>query len=82
MNLRISGLLAAFALAGLLGSAQSLAQNAYITNLGSNSWPFFITKCCRGALGRVNGRLLVIRGRSGSHWNCIADFDGICLILA
>jgi hypothetical protein len=29
------------------------------------------------ALGRVNGRSLVIRGRSGSHWNCIADFDGI-----
>jgi YVTN family beta-propeller protein len=33
MKLRISGLLpAALALAGLLGSAQSLAQNAYITN--------------------------------------------------
>jgi YVTN family beta-propeller protein len=39
MNLRISGLLAiaAFALAGLLCSAQSLAQNAYITNFGSNN---------------------------------------------
>jgi YVTN family beta-propeller protein len=34
MKLRISGLLAiaAFALAGLFGSAQTLAQNAYITN--------------------------------------------------
>jgi hypothetical protein len=82
MKPHIFSFIGAFALAGLLGSAQSLAQNAYITNLGSNSWPFFITKCCRGALGRVNGRLLVIRGRSGSHWNCIADFDGICLILA
>ncbi len=39
MKLRISGLLAiaAFAVAGLLGSAQSLAQNAYITNYGSNT---------------------------------------------
>jgi YVTN family beta-propeller protein len=37
MKLRISGLLAAFALASLLGSAQSLAQNAYITNRDSNS---------------------------------------------
>jgi YVTN family beta-propeller protein len=39
MNLRISGLLAiaAFALVGLLGSAQSLAQNAYITNEGSKT---------------------------------------------
>jgi YVTN family beta-propeller protein len=39
MSLRISGLLAiaAFALAGLLGSAQSLAQNAYITNFNSAS---------------------------------------------
>jgi hypothetical protein len=39
MKLRISGLLgiAAFALAGLLGSGQSLAQNAYITNTGSNT---------------------------------------------
>jgi hypothetical protein len=31
MKLRISGLIAAFALAGLLGSPQSFAQNAYIT---------------------------------------------------
>jgi YVTN family beta-propeller protein len=37
MNLRISGLIAAFALAGLLGSAQSLAQNAYIPNFGFDS---------------------------------------------
>jgi YVTN family beta-propeller protein len=39
MKLRISGLLAiaAFALAGVLGSAQSLAQNAYITNSGANT---------------------------------------------
>jgi YVTN family beta-propeller protein len=38
MNLRISGLLAisAFALA-FLGSVRSLAQNAYITNSGSNN---------------------------------------------
>jgi YVTN family beta-propeller protein len=35
MKLRM--LIAAFALAGLLGSGQSLAQNAYITNEGSNS---------------------------------------------
>src|SRR5262245_45759676 len=34
MNLRISALVAtaAFALAGVLGSAETLAQNAYITN--------------------------------------------------
>ena len=37
MNLRISGLIAAFAFAGILGSAPSLAQNAYITNAGSNT---------------------------------------------
>ncbi len=39
MNLRISGLLAfaVVAVAGLLGPAQSLAQNAYITNFGSNN---------------------------------------------
>ena len=39
MKLRVSGLLAitAVALAGLLRSAQSLAQNAYITNAGSNT---------------------------------------------
>jgi YVTN family beta-propeller protein len=40
MNFRISGLLAiaGFALAGILGSAQSFAQNAYITNQGP--YPF------------------------------------------
>jgi YVTN family beta-propeller protein len=32
MNFRVSGLITAFALAGVLGGAQSLAQNAYITN--------------------------------------------------
>jgi YVTN family beta-propeller protein len=39
MNFRISGLLAiaAFALAGLFGNAQSFAQHAYITNEGSNT---------------------------------------------
>jgi YVTN family beta-propeller protein len=39
MKLRISGLLAivAFLVACLLGAAQSLAQNAYITNGYSNS---------------------------------------------
>ena len=37
MNLRISGLIAAFALAGLLGSTQSRAQNAYITNSSSDN---------------------------------------------
>jgi YVTN family beta-propeller protein len=39
MNLRVSGLLAiaAAALAGLLGSAQSLAQNAYIANSVSDN---------------------------------------------
>jgi YVTN family beta-propeller protein len=37
MKLHISSFIGAFALAGLLGSTQSLAQNAYITNLGSNS---------------------------------------------
>ena len=39
MNFRISGLLAiaGFALTSILGSAQSLAQNAYITNQGSNT---------------------------------------------
>jgi YVTN family beta-propeller protein len=37
MKLHIFSFIGAFALAGLLGSAQSLAQNAYITNLGSNS---------------------------------------------
>jgi hypothetical protein len=31
MNLRISGLIVAFAFAGILGSAQSLAENAYVT---------------------------------------------------
>jgi YVTN family beta-propeller protein len=39
MKLRISRplVIAAFALAGLLGSAQSLAQNAYITNFDDNT---------------------------------------------
>jgi YVTN family beta-propeller protein len=39
MKLRVSGPLATagFALAGILGSAQSLAQNAYIPNAGSNT---------------------------------------------
>jgi YVTN family beta-propeller protein len=39
VNLRISGLLAilAFALASILGSVQSLAQNAYIANLVSRT---------------------------------------------
>jgi YVTN family beta-propeller protein len=37
MNLRISGLIAAFALAGILGSAQSFGQNAYIANALSNN---------------------------------------------
>jgi YVTN family beta-propeller protein len=32
MNLRIAGLLAIVAFAGLLGTGQSVAQNAYITN--------------------------------------------------
>ena len=38
-SLRISGLLAvaAVAIAGLIGSAQALAQNAYITNTGDNT---------------------------------------------
>jgi YVTN family beta-propeller protein len=46
MNLRVSGLLAAaaFALAGVLSSAQSLAQNAYITNLVSNNVSVIDTK--------------------------------------
>jgi len=46
MNVRISALvaIAAFALAGLLGSGQSLAQNAYITNLGSNTVSVIDTK--------------------------------------
>src|SRR3984893_491469 len=35
MKMRL--LIAAFALAGLLGSGQSLAQNIYITNQGSNN---------------------------------------------
>ena len=37
MKVHIFSFSGAFALAGFLGSAQSLAQNAYITNLGSNS---------------------------------------------
>ena len=39
MNLRVTGslVLAAFAITGILGSAQSLAQNAYITNEESNT---------------------------------------------
>jgi YVTN family beta-propeller protein len=37
MNLRISGMIAAFVVVCLLGSAQSLAQNAYITNQDSNT---------------------------------------------
>lgn len=39
MKLHISRLLASavFALAGILGSVQGLAQNAYITNFGSNN---------------------------------------------
>jgi YVTN family beta-propeller protein len=39
MNLRSFGLLAitAFIVAGLLGGAQSLAQNAFIANAGSNN---------------------------------------------
>ena len=39
MNFRIFGLvaIAAFALFGVLGSAKNLAQNAYITNGGSNT---------------------------------------------
>jgi YVTN family beta-propeller protein len=37
MKLRISGLLAIAAVAGLLGSAQALAQNAYITNSFDNN---------------------------------------------
>ena len=39
MKLRICGLLAiaAFAVAGFLGSVGALAQNAYITNLGSDN---------------------------------------------
>ena len=46
MNVRISALvaIAAFALAGLLGSGQSLAENAYITNLGSNTVSVIDTK--------------------------------------
>jgi YVTN family beta-propeller protein len=44
MKLRISGLIAAFALAGLLGSAQALAQNAYIANLVSNNVSVIDTK--------------------------------------
>ena len=38
MTFRISGFaIAAYALAGILGSAQSLAENAYITNFGSGT---------------------------------------------
>jgi YVTN family beta-propeller protein len=37
MNLRISGLIAAFAVSSLLGSTQSVAQNAYITNSESDT---------------------------------------------
>ena len=37
MNLRISALITAFALATILGNAQSLAQNAYITNTSSDT---------------------------------------------
>jgi YVTN family beta-propeller protein len=37
MNFRISRFIAAFAVAGVLGSAQSLAQNAYITNANSSN---------------------------------------------
>jgi YVTN family beta-propeller protein len=42
MKMRL--LIAAFALAGLLGTGQSLAQNAYITNLGSNNVSVIDTK--------------------------------------
>ena len=42
MKMRL--LIATFALAGLLGSGQSLAQNAYITNLGSNTVSVIDTK--------------------------------------
>jgi YVTN family beta-propeller protein len=37
MNLRISGLITALAVSCLLGSAQTLAQNAYITNQDSDN---------------------------------------------
>ena len=37
MNFCISGLLAAFSVSFLLGSAESLAQNAYITNYSDGS---------------------------------------------
>jgi DNA-binding beta-propeller fold protein YncE len=39
MRLRISGLpaVAVFAVAGLFGSAQTLAQNAYIPNINGNT---------------------------------------------
>ena len=39
MNLHISGLLtiAAFAAAGVLGSTETLARNAYIANSGANT---------------------------------------------
>jgi YVTN family beta-propeller protein len=42
MKMRL--LIAAFALAGLLGSGQSLAQNAYITNETSNNVSVIDTK--------------------------------------
>jgi YVTN family beta-propeller protein len=39
MNLNVSrlGTIVTFAVAGILGVAQALAQNAYITNFGSNT---------------------------------------------
>jgi YVTN family beta-propeller protein len=37
MNFRVSRLIATFIFTGILGSAQSLAQNAYITNNGANT---------------------------------------------
>jgi YVTN family beta-propeller protein len=45
MKLRISGLLAigVFAVACLLGNGQSLAQNAYITNTGSNTGSYSVS---------------------------------------
>ena len=42
--MKVSLLIAAFALAGLLGSGQCLAQNAYITNLNSNTVSVIATK--------------------------------------
>jgi hypothetical protein len=73
MNPRISALLAtaAFALAGVLGSTETLAQNAYIANSGANTVSVINTAGNDGDLDNPCWQLSFRRHGHPGRWECL-----------